>query len=97
MPNITRDDVLRVAALAHLDLAEDEVALFGGQLARILEYAEIVQQVDTSAIAPAPEASVDGLRWREDVPTSSLPQQAALAAAPDAAGDAGLFRVPKVL
>ena len=97
MPNITRDDVLRVAALAHLELADEEVALFGGQLARILEYAEIVQQVDTSAIAPAPEATVDDLRWREDVPAPSLPQPAALAAAPDAARDAGLFRVPKVL
>jgi aspartyl-tRNA(Asn)/glutamyl-tRNA(Gln) amidotransferase subunit C len=97
MPTITREDVLRVAALAQLELSEDDVALFAGQLARILEYADTVRQVDTTGVAAVAAPPADGVRWRQDVPTPSLSREAALAAAPDASRDAGLFRVPKVL
>jgi aspartyl-tRNA(Asn)/glutamyl-tRNA(Gln) amidotransferase subunit C len=97
MPTITREDVLRVAALARLELGDDDVALFADQLARILDYADTVRQVDTTGVAAVEAMPGDGVRWRQDVPTPSLPREAALAAAPDASRDAGLFRVPKVL
>ena len=49
MPDrLTRADVERIAALAHLDLTPDEIDLFTPQLADILEYAERLQAVDTS-------------------------------------------------
>ena len=49
---LTIADVERVAALAHLELTDDEKQLFTRQLADILAYAEQVQAVDTAGVAP---------------------------------------------
>ncbi|HYN07266.1 MAG TPA: Asp-tRNA(Asn)/Glu-tRNA(Gln) amidotransferase subunit GatC [Vicinamibacterales bacterium] len=92
---LTRDEVARIAELARLSLSESEVALFTTQLAEILEYAEAVQQVDTSGIPPTSHAIVSGPRWRDDEPGPSLDRDEILHGAPAAA--AGLFKVPKVL
>jgi aspartyl-tRNA(Asn)/glutamyl-tRNA(Gln) amidotransferase subunit C len=95
----TDDDVRRIAKLAALEIADADVARFAGQIRRILEYAEIVQQVDTSDVAPT--AHVGGApamaAWREDTPAPSLERSDAVAGAPQTDRDASLFRVPKVL
>ena len=96
MAQMTREDVLRIAALAQLQLDDDECARAAAQLARILEYAEQVQQVDTSGVEPTCGADT-GMMWRDDRPAPSLPREAALAPAPDVDAAAGLFRVPRVL
>lgn len=93
---LTRADVERIAALAHLDLTEDETELFTEQLGQILDYAERLQQVDTSTASATwhPGAARGGLR--PDVARPSLAREHALANAPDPAPE-GLFRVPKVI
>lgn len=96
-PPLTRDDVLRIAALAHLELTEAEVDLFSGQLAAILAFAEDVRQADTSGVPPTAHPLPIDAGLRDDEPTPSLDRRAVLEQAPDAAIDAGLFRVPKVL
>ena len=96
-PKITRDDVLQVAALAQLDLTDAEVDLFAAQLSRILDYAGLVQQVDTAGVTPSAEGLTPAPVWREDEPRPPLDREIDLAQAPDAATAAGLFRVPKVL
>ena len=97
MPELTVADVERIAALAQLELTEEEKPLFTKQLAEILHYAEQVQAIDTSGV-PA-TAYVNSLQRteRDDEPRPSLPTEDALANAPDAAPDAGLFRVPRVI
>jgi aspartyl-tRNA(Asn)/glutamyl-tRNA(Gln) amidotransferase subunit C len=94
---LTIADVERIAALAHLELTEEEKQLFTRQLADILGYAQQLQSVDTSGV-PA-TAHVDaGLRAeREDEVAGSLPVADALRNAPDGAPEAGLFRVPRVI
>jgi len=97
MPSsLTIADVERIAALAHLELTADEKALFTRQLADILAYAEQVQAVDTSGV-PATAHVLGEPTEREDEPRASLPRDEALANAPDAAVEAGLFRVPRVI
>jgi aspartyl-tRNA(Asn)/glutamyl-tRNA(Gln) amidotransferase subunit C len=49
---ITRDDVLRVAQLAHLELSEGEVELYRGQLDAILSYADKLNEIDVSGVEP---------------------------------------------
>lgn len=94
---LTRDDVLRVAELARLELSEAEVTMFTRQLDEILGYAQQVQEIDTSGVPPTSHAlAVEGA-WREDVEAASLPIATSLANAPSADRDAGLFKVPKVL
>ena len=47
MSQISSDDVRKVAQLARLDLPEDKIATYTGQLESILEYVGQLQQVDT--------------------------------------------------
>lgn len=97
-PQFTRDDVLGIAALAHLELDDRELQQFADQLAHILEYADVVQQVDTTGVPPMSHVTAPaGAAWRDDVATGSLNRQDVLAQAPDPDDAAGLFRVPKVL
>jgi aspartyl-tRNA(Asn)/glutamyl-tRNA(Gln) amidotransferase subunit C len=86
-----------VAALARLELGPEERQLFARQLTDILEYARQVQRIDTSGVAPTASVASGAVAGREDVIVPSLPRDVALANAPDAAVDAGLFRVPRVI
>jgi aspartyl/glutamyl-tRNA(Asn/Gln) amidotransferase C subunit len=49
---ITKDTVAHVAKLARLALTDDELELFTGQLAAVLEHAEDVEALDTSGVPP---------------------------------------------
>ena len=98
MPTIlTIADVERVAALAQLELTDEEKKLFTKQLADILAYAEQVQAVDTSGVPATAHVHAAQRTEREDVLRPSLSVKEAIANAPDAAIDAGLFRVPRVI
>ena len=48
MSQISSDDVRKVAQLARLDLPEDKIATYTGQLESILEYVGQLQQVAVS-------------------------------------------------
>jgi len=88
-------DVDRIAALARLELTDEERARFAAQLSAILAYADQVQQADTSQAAPQPTAGPPPLRDDERRP--SLDRPAVLAQAPAADRAAGLFKVTRVL
>ena len=94
---LTIADVERIAALAHLELTEDEKQLFARQLADILAYAQQVQAIDTSGVPATAHVLTGHHREREDEPQPSLPVADAIANAPDPAPGAVLFRVPRVL
>ena len=93
---LTIADVERIATLAQLELTDEEKELFTRQLADILHYAEQVQAIDTSGVPPTDHVG-SGRSERDDEPGPCLPTDEALANAPDAALDAGLFRVPRVI
>ncbi len=90
-------DVERIAALAHLELTDSEKTLFAKQLAEVLAYAEQVQQIDTRGIPATTQVQGASGHERDDEPVPSLPAEEMLANAPDAAPEAGLFRVPRVI
>jgi aspartyl-tRNA(Asn)/glutamyl-tRNA(Gln) amidotransferase subunit C len=96
---IKESDIAKVAQLAHLELQEEELKIFGPQIAEIVNYVEQLNEFDTSKISPAlggltPEGErTDSARDDEIAP--SLGQKLALEEAPDTAE--GHFRVPKVL
>lgn len=95
MSALSREDVLRIAELARLELTADEVELFTRQLAGILDYVEQIQAIDTTGVTPTSHAMNRPLE-RADVPHQPLSRNDALANAPDAAKEAGLFKVPRV-
>ena len=100
--SFSADDVRRIAALAELTLSPDDVDHFASQLAAILAYAETVQGVDTTGVEPMShplglEMTSAGEPGRADEIQPSVDRNAVLAGAPDAAREAGLFRVPRVI
>ena len=100
---ITREDVLRVAELAHLGLSPEEVETYRNQLDRILSYIDKLNELDITNVEPMaqvtypPAAGVGSAHpeLREDVIQPCVVSEPVLAAAPDAAKP--FFRVPKVI
>jgi aspartyl-tRNA(Asn)/glutamyl-tRNA(Gln) amidotransferase subunit C len=98
MPDaLSRADIARIAALASLELTDQEVVTFTRQLAEILAYARQVQQLDTTGVPPTSHVLGAEPVDRPDQPRPSLDRDVALAAAPDGTPSAGLFRVPRVI
>lgn len=106
---ISREDVLRVAELAHLELAPEEVDTYRGQLDEILNYIGKLQELDVINVEPmiqmscandsANAASTDSKNsadadLRDDVVRPCDVGNAILEQAPDAVKP--FFRVPKV-
>jgi aspartyl-tRNA(Asn)/glutamyl-tRNA(Gln) amidotransferase subunit C len=94
---LTRADVDRIAALARLELTAAEKDLFVQQLSHVLEYAEQIQNIDTTGVPPTSHVLPRMPADRADEPRAGLSNAEALANAPDPSPHTGLFRVPKVL
>jgi len=88
-------EVEAIAELAKLTLTDEEKAMFQEQLSAILDYAEMLQQIDTTHIPPTASAIPLNNVMRPDVVTLSLPNEIALFNAPEA--EDGSFKVPAVL
>jgi aspartyl-tRNA(Asn)/glutamyl-tRNA(Gln) amidotransferase subunit C len=93
----TRSEVEAIAGLANLDLDDNEIDLFARQLGDILEYANQVQQIDTTGVSPTASVVTRHQADRADEVLPSLDRAEALANAPDADRESGLFRVPRVI
>ena len=93
--DVTREDVLRCARLAHLSLAEAEIEPMRQAMAEILTHAASLDELDLSNVDPMLPGQGQPLPRREDVPRDGLTQAQALANAP--VQDRGHFVVPKVL
>ena len=96
MSALNREDVKRIAELARLELTNEELDLFTRQLGDILTYVEQIRSLDTTGVAPTSQVlnrPVD----RDDVPDATLSRPDLLGNAPDAALEAGLFKVPRVI
>ncbi len=92
---ITREEVLRVARLARLELSAEEQEQITPQLDAILGYVESLNAVETGAVEPTttviPMVSV----MRDDEVRPSLDREQTLANAPDPEG--AFFRVPRII
>ncbi|MBM3809006.1 MAG: Asp-tRNA(Asn)/Glu-tRNA(Gln) amidotransferase subunit GatC [Acidimicrobiia bacterium] len=96
MSLLSRQDVQRIAELARLELTSEELDLFTRQLGDILTYVEQIRALDTTGVEPTSQVlnrPVD----RDDAPGATLTRAQLLGNAPDAAPEAGLFKVPRVI
>jgi aspartyl-tRNA(Asn)/glutamyl-tRNA(Gln) amidotransferase subunit C len=89
---ISRDEVVHVARLARLELTDEELDRFAGQLDAILEAVGKVSELDLSEVEPTLHPLALSNVWAEDEPRPSLEVEEALTNAPDREDDA--FRVP---
>ncbi len=96
MEKISKAEVLHVAQLARLEFTEEEVEAFTHQLNKILQYVDQLKELDTQDVEPTFHALAQTNVMREDEVKPSLPQEEALANAPDK-DDRGFFRVPRII
>jgi aspartyl-tRNA(Asn)/glutamyl-tRNA(Gln) amidotransferase subunit C len=96
---ITREDVVRVAELAYLDLSEDELEKYRRQIDEILDYIGKLNELDTSGVEPMAQVLADDqtadATLREDLVVPSAVAENVLRQAPDP--EPPYFRVPKVI
>src|SRR5260370_40863037 len=96
---ITREDVLRVADLAYLDLSESELETYRNQIDEILEYIGKLNELDTANVEPMAQVLTDDqtpdATLREDVVVPSQAASEILKQAPDP--EPPHFGVPKVI
>jgi aspartyl-tRNA(Asn)/glutamyl-tRNA(Gln) amidotransferase subunit C len=96
---ISREDVIRVADLAYLELSDSELETYRKQIDEILEYIGKLNELDTANVKPMAQVLTDDqtadATLREDVvvPCNVAPE--ILKQAPDP--EAPYFRVPKVI
>lgn len=95
---ISKEDVLKVANLANLELSGVEVDTYRSHLDDILTYIDKLNELDTSGVEPLTQvvaASEDDSALREDVIVRADIIAEVLQGAPDP--EAPYFRVPKVI
>ncbi|MFZ4380531.1 MAG: Asp-tRNA(Asn)/Glu-tRNA(Gln) amidotransferase subunit GatC [Sandarakinorhabdus sp.] len=93
--SVTDETVRKIARLARIAVAEEDVPGLTGELNGILGWIEQLGEVDTAGIAPMASVMPGTLRWRADVVSDGDIQDKVLANAPDATS--GFFAVPKVI
>ncbi|HXF73037.1 MAG TPA: Asp-tRNA(Asn)/Glu-tRNA(Gln) amidotransferase subunit GatC [Actinomycetota bacterium] len=88
-------DIDHVARLARLALTDEEKERLRAQLGVILEHAARVREVATADVPPTAYAIARANVLRADEPRPTLPQEEALAGAPEV--EDGRFRVPRIV
>lgn len=93
--SLSLDDVKRVAALARIEISEEEASTALGQLSGIFSLIQQMQAVDTTATAPMSHAQDVIQRLRPDTVTETDQRELFQSIAPQV--EAGLYLVPKVI
>ncbi|MCE5230559.1 Asp-tRNA(Asn)/Glu-tRNA(Gln) amidotransferase subunit GatC [bacterium] len=91
----TREDVRKIAVLARLDLTDAQMDHYAGQLGRILAHVDKLGELNTEGVEPTSHSLRLVNVLREDEPRPSLPNEAALANAPEQ--ELGCFKVPPII
>lgn len=92
---LTREEVLNVAKLARLEFKEEEIKKFQEDLNSILDYINMLSEVDTENVEPLVHILEEEIKLREDEVRASLSVEEALKNAP--AHEDGAIIVTKVV
>jgi len=92
---ISREQLEHVARLARLELTDEEIELFQGQLGAVLERAQRIQNLPLDDLPPTAHPIDLTNVFREDVVVPCLLPDQALENAP--AREENLFRAPRIL
>jgi len=92
---LSRDEVLKIARLARLELTDAELEWYREKLGRVLDYVNELGQVATSKDAVVRHIPRDAVAFREDVAVPFVDTKALLANAP--ALEANQFLLPTVV
>ncbi len=92
---VSKEEVKYIASLAKLKFSEEEITGLTGELSRILEYVEKLNELDTGNVEPMPHPLEKKNVFRNDEKKKSIDTKKALKNAPDKTEQ--FFKVPKVI
>jgi aspartyl-tRNA(Asn)/glutamyl-tRNA(Gln) amidotransferase subunit C len=92
---LSNEEVLHISRLSRLALSEDDAGAYATQLSSIIEYVELLNNLDTTSIEPTSHIIPLDNVMVDDVTGMSLPREEALRNAPDSNGK--FYRVPKII
>ncbi len=92
---VTKNDVVKIAHLARLELKESHVGEMQDSINKVLDWMEALNAVDTSGVAPLVHMTSSLNNFRADVAGAGLDRSKALALGPDV--NEKYFKVPQVI
>ena len=92
---ITKQDVVHVSNLARLELSEESIEKFAGQIGEILDHVDSLKRVDTQGISATTHAISLTNAFRDDDMSEPADRELSMANAPES--EDGSFVVPKII
>ena len=93
---ITKEEIKKIASLAKINISDDELDNYSGQISKILEYMSTLDEVDTSKVEEFSNQLFNNEQsLRDDMVEGSLDRDKILKLAPNS--DGVYFKVPKVI
>ena len=92
---LSKEEVLHVANLARLSVEPSKLEEISVTLNRVLEYIDLLNELDTQTVAPTSQVVEQDTVWRADQAEQSLPVDMAIQNGPEV--DLNMFVVPKIL
>lgn len=92
---ISKEEIVHIAKLASLNLSEAEIERYAKDMTEILDFANMINSVDTDQIKETIAANENYNVFRKDEVIPSTDRDLLLQNAPSK--DEGMFRIPKVI
>jgi aspartyl-tRNA(Asn)/glutamyl-tRNA(Gln) amidotransferase subunit C len=93
--SLDKTAVGKIAFLARINVPEDELESLAGELSGILDWVDMLNQVDTQNVSPMSSVAKMTLKKRQDVVSDGDCRDDVLKNAPNSEDD--YFTVPKVI
>lgn len=95
MAEITNEHIKKVADAVRIEISDKEAAKYTDEISSVIEYANILGELNTDDVKPTTHGIVLGNVLRKDKPKQSITQEDALQNAPDQ--EDGHFKVPSIM
>ena len=92
---ISKEEIIHIAKLACLNLTEQEIERYTNDMQEILEFANMINNVNTEGMDETIGANEKSNVLRKDEVVQSFNRELLLKNAPSQ--DEGMFRIPKVI
>jgi len=95
MTEITNERIKKIADAVRIEISDEEAAKYTEEISSVIEYANVLSELNTDDVEPTTHGIVLGNVLRKDEPKQTITQEDALQNAPDQ--EDGHFKVPSIM
>lgn len=95
MSEITNERIKKIADAVRIEISDEEAAKYTEEISSVIEYANVLSELNTDDVEPTTHGIVLGNVLRKDEPKQTITQEDALQNAPDQ--EDGHFKVPSIM